>query len=296
MSSPTTPRPAKRPKTSVPVARSVYVLSDSTGNLPRHMLAAFLTQFPPDALAVRCETFVRTPERAREVLERAKAENAAVCHAMVSKELKELVNRYCRRAKLPCRDLTGGIVEFLTRASGLDPRPNLRSLHRIDEEYNRRIGALEFTLAHDDGLGLDTLHEADIVLAGISRTSKTPTSIYLAQQGYRVANVSLAVEVDPPGELLALPSEKVMGLLINSQQLVLIRTRRQASWGMEQTSYGDPAHIAREIAWTRRLFNESGWRSLDVTDQAIEETAAKITAIVGPPRTRTQAALTAELE
>ena len=259
------------------------------------MLAAFLTQFPSDALSLRCEAFVRTPMRARQVLEMAKAEHAAVCHAMVSDELKELVNKYCHRAKLPCRDLTGGIMDFLTRATGLKPSPNLRSLHRIDEEYHRRIGALEFTLEHDDGLGLDTLHEADIVLAGISRTSKTPTSIYLAQQGYRVANVSLALEVDPPGELLAMPATKVIGLLINSEQLVLIRTHRQTEWRMQKTSYGDPAHVAREIAWTRRLFNESGWRSLDVTDQAIEETAAKITAIVGPPRSRGNAAA-AELE
>ena len=296
MPSQTISTPAKPRNAGGPAARSIYVLSDSTGNLPRHMLAAFLTQFPSDALTVHCEAFVRTPDRARQVLAWAKADNAAVCHAMVSRELKDLVSGYCRRAKLPCRDLTGGIMEFLTRATGLEPRPNVSALHRIDEEYHRRIGALEFTLAHDDGLGLDTLHEADIVLAGISRTSKTPTSIYLAQQGYRVANVSLAIEVDPPGELLALPSHKVIGLLIDSQQLVMIRTRRQTAWRMEQTSYGDPAHVAREIAWTRRLFNESGWHSLDVTDQAIEETAAKITAIAGPPGTGAQAMSPAELE
>jgi regulator of PEP synthase PpsR (kinase-PPPase family) len=260
------------------------------------MLGAFLTQFPPGAVTVRSETFVQTPQRAREVLERARNENAAVCHAMVSEALKTLVTRFCRRAQLPCRDLTGGIMEFLIKATGVAPRHDLEALHRLDEAYNRRIGALEFTLAHDDGLGLESLHEADIVLVGISRTSKTPTSIYLAQQGYRVANVALAVEIEPPAQLLAVPPKKVVGLLIDPQQLILIRTRRETDWRMAPTSYGAPAHVAREIAWARRLFNASGWRTLDVTDQAIEETAARIIAIVGPPAASIQSASVAESE
>jgi regulator of PEP synthase PpsR (kinase-PPPase family) len=153
--------------------------------------------------------------------------------------------------------------------------------HRLDEGYQRRIDALEFALGHDDGLGLATLAEADIVLAGVSRTGKTPTSIYLAQQGYRVANVSLAVEVEPPPQLLALRAKKVVGLVISPQQLVMIRTRREADWHMARTSYGDPAHVAREIAWARQLYARQGWPVLDVTDQAIEETAARIVDALG---------------
>ena len=261
---------------------AIFVLSDSTGNLARHMMGAFLTQFPPQAASVRFESFLNTAERLATVLEQAKSENAAVCHAMVSREFKKVIQQFCLKAGLPCRDLTGGTVEFLAAITGEKPQRNLQTLHRMDDAYERRIGALEFTLSHDDSLGAETICDADIVLVGVSRTSKTPTSIYLAQQGYRVANVALALGLDPPAQLMKVRPERVFGLLINPQQLVMIRTRREADWQMNQTSYGDPNHVSRELAWTRRLFKDSGWRTLDVTDQAIEETAARITAIVGP--------------
>jgi regulator of PEP synthase PpsR (kinase-PPPase family) len=267
--------PTKSNRRAVPLQpqspRVLYVLSDSTGNLARHMLGAFLTQFPPDAVTVRVEPFVRTLPRLTELLDRARRDDAAVCHAMVSEEFKHFIEQTCWKAGLPCRDLTGGIVEFLSKATGLAARPDVAALHRLDQAYKRRISALEFTLDHDDALGLTTLHEADIVLAGVSRTSKTPTSIYLAQQGYRVANVALAMEVAPPAQLLALPPGKVVGLIINPA----------AGWGMGPTEYGDAAQVAREIAWARRLFNDRRWPTLDVTDQAIEETAARVLAATG---------------
>lgn len=274
------PRPT-RPTLAAATSRRVYVLSDSTGNLARHMLGAFLTQFDNEALAVRFETFVRTPERLREVLEQARGDGAAVCHAMVSGEFKKLVDAFCGDAGMPCRDLTGGIVEFLSGVAGRAPLHNVDALHRIDEAYKRRIGALEFTLTHDDGLGLETLHEADVVLTGVSRTSKTPTSIYLAQMGYRVANVSLAMGVEPPRQLLELPAGKVVGLIINPAQLMLIRTHRRHDWQMGEGSYGDPHEIARELAWARRLFTDRGWHTINVTDQAIEETSARVVELAG---------------
>jgi regulator of PEP synthase PpsR (kinase-PPPase family) len=247
------------------------------------MLAAFITQFPTDSITTRFHTFIRGGRRLDEVLALIAEHPGAVCHAMVSDPFKRKITAFCRKSKIPHCDLTGGVVQFLAQATGAQPRNDLASLHRLDEGYQRRIGALEFTLAHDDGLGLATLSDADIVLAGVSRTGKTPTSIYLAQQGYCVANVALAMEVAPPPQLLALRPKKVVGLVINPQQLVMIRTRREIDWGMARTSYGDPTHVVREIAWARRLFSEQGWPILDVTDQAIEETAAKITELIGLP-------------
>lgn len=266
----------------------VHVLSDSTGNLARHMLAAFVTQFPPDCLTTRFHTFIRGEDRLDEVLGLIKANPGAVCHAMVSDRFKQKIAAFCREAGLPQCDLTGGVVGFLSQAIGRAPCCDPASLHRLDEDYQRRINALEFALAHDDGLGLSTLADADVVLAGISRTGKTPTSIYLAQQGYRVANVSLAMEVTPPPQLLSLNPGKVVGLVVNPQQLALIRTGREADWGMARTTYGDPAHVAREMAWARQLFGRCGWPILDVTDRAIEETAARITRLLNlstPPAT-----------
>lgn len=239
------------------------------------MLTAILTQFPEEAFAVRPWNFLQSQDRILSVLESAATERAIVFHAMVLDEAKQLIAARCKEIGLPQCDLTGGFVDFLSRESGYKPSARLDRLHFTSHEYHHRIRALEFTLEHDDGLGLETIHRADIVLTGVSRTSKTPTSVYLAQQGYRVANVALAMEIAPPAQLLAL-KEKVVGLVIDPTQLTEIRTNRQAGWRMGQTSYNDPQAVAREVAWSRKLFASKGWPILDVTDQAVEETAARI--------------------
>jgi [pyruvate, water dikinase]-phosphate phosphotransferase / [pyruvate, water dikinase] kinase len=272
---------SQAPRESQPARAVVYAISDSTGNLARHMLAAFVTQFPPDALVVRVEQFVRTADRLQEVLDKAREERAVVCHAVVAGDRKKTIVEYCQEHSLPCLDLTGPTVEFLARHTGLQPHADVDALHRLDHTYDRRIDALEFALNHDDALGLETLHQADIVLVGVSRTSKTPTSIYLAQQGYLVGNVSLAIGIDPPAQLLALPKHKVVALMIGAQQLAMIRARRQAAWHASRSSYDDPDHIERELTWARRLYAQRGWPIIDVTDQAIEETAARAMALVG---------------
>ena len=261
--------------------RMLYAISDSTGNLARHMLTAFLTQFPSDAFRPRFQSFIRTLANVEAAFEEIRARPGMVMHAVMSAELKDAIRTRCRELNVPVCDLTGPFVEFLSRESGIGPDASYRRLHDVDETYRRRISALEFTLEHDDGLGLETVDEADIVLVGVSRTSKTPTSIYLAQQGYRVANVSVAHEVAPPPQLLALLPRKVVALVIDPQQLAEIRTRRQTGWRMATTSYNDPDHVKAELAWARRLYGRQGWPVLDVTDQAIEETAARVLAIVG---------------
>ncbi len=242
-----------------------------------------LTQFPEDGFVLRPWNFLQTDEQILRALAAAADEGAIVFHAMVSAKTKQLIAERCERLKLPQCDLTGEFVEFLARESRLKPAANISRLHDTSHEYHHRIRALEFTLEHDDGLGLETIHKANLILTGVSRTSKTPTSVYLAQQGYRVANVALAMGIDPPAQLLAL-KEKVVGLVIDPMQLSEIRTNRQAGWRMGQTSYNDPEAVAREVAWSRRLFVSQGWPILDVTDQAIEETAARIVNLLRPEK------------
>ena len=190
--------------------------------------------------------------------------------------MKQAIGKRCKVMKLLCHDLTGPTVEFLAKAAGIEPLVDTSRLHLVDAEYQRRIDAMEYTLNHDDGLGIATLAEADVVLVGVSRVSKTPTGILLAQRGLRAANVALAMEVEPPAELLAMPPKKVIGLTIEPVQLAEIRSRRQEEWGMQTTRYNERQHVAREVAWARKLFAQHRWRTLDVTDQAVEETAARI--------------------
>ncbi len=261
--------------------RVLHLLSDSTGNLANHMVSAFVTQFAPATFSLQRRPFLSTHERVEREFTRIQAEPGIVLHAMINPPLKNQVAELARKLSLPCRDLTGGFVEFLEESSGTKASPNLQHLHHMDEDYQRRLTALEFTLEHDDGCGLTTIHEADIVLAGVSRTSKTPTSVYLSQQGYRVANVSLVHGIVPPPQLLQIPSGKVAGLLIDPVRLADIRSRRQSAWQMAPGSYDDINQVQRELIWSKRLFASQGWPTIDVTDQAIEETAARILQILG---------------
>jgi regulator of PEP synthase PpsR (kinase-PPPase family) len=262
----------------------VHVLSDSTGNLAQHMLAAMLTQFPPGSFQTSFKTFLRTSDQLDKALKEVEAEGGIIMHALVSDQAKQQVASFCFHHRIPAKDLTGLFVEFLAETSGLEPSADWRDLHRVDDVYHNRISAIEFTLAHDDGLGLETLADAEVVLVGVSRTSKTPTSIYLSQMGYRVANVALAKGIDPPAELLRMPKEKVVALVIDPMRLSDIRRRRQAEWKMSSNSYDEMQSVREEITWSRRLFLKQGWPVLDVTNNAIEETAARVVDLLRLPR------------
>jgi [pyruvate, water dikinase]-phosphate phosphotransferase / [pyruvate, water dikinase] kinase len=224
---------------------------------------------------VRRWMFLSDESRVRKTLEDLRKEPGIVLHAVVDPASKQAISEFCREQSWQACDLTGQFVDFLSSASGIRPTPNVHRLHDMSDRYQARMKALEFTLEHDDGLGLDTIHEAQVVLVGVSRTSKTPTSIYLGQQGYRVANYALAMESPVPQQLLAL-KKNVVGLLIDPRTLAEIRTNRNVEWRMTETSYNEPESVSKEIAWSRQLFQKQGWNTLDVTDQAIEETAARI--------------------
>jgi regulator of PEP synthase PpsR (kinase-PPPase family) len=245
------------------------------------MIAAFLTQFAPGTFHPILLTFLESDGKVANALEQVAQLPGPVMHALVSQRSKEMVAEFAARHGLPYCDLTGGFVEFLARAAGTRPLADVRRLHHIDESYHRRIGAIEFTLQHDDGLGLDTIGEADVVLVGVSRTSKTPTSIYLAQQGYKVANVSLAMGVTPPAEVDELPPNRTVGLVIDPGRLVEIRSARQVEWRMTTTDYNRRDAVEREVAWSRRLFRDRGWPVLDVTNHAVEETAGRVVSALG---------------
>jgi regulator of PEP synthase PpsR (kinase-PPPase family) len=245
------------------------------------MLTAMLTQFPSDAFRLETRGFIRSPEQIASVLDQVRRDPGMVFHGMLDHAHKKLIADGCAKLGVGSCDLTGPFVDFISQQSGLTPGRNYDLLHRVDEVYQHRMKALEFTLEHDDSLGLQTLEEADIVLVGVSRTSKTPTSIYLAQLGYRVANVSLAPQVQPPAELLNLRTKKVVGLVIEPRVLAEIRQHRRAQWQMDATAYTDPREVAREVAWCRSFFEQQHWPIIDVTNQAVEETAARIVHALG---------------
>ena len=255
----------------------IHLLSDSTGNLPRHIVSTLLTQFPEGAFTLEMHNFLDDPDRLDHALDQARRRPGLVFHALVDPEAKVQVQTACAEGGLAERDLTGPLVEFLAEQTGVAPQPSRSRLHRLDREYRRRIDALEYTVAHDDGQGLRDLGSADVILTGVSRTSKTPTSVFLAEQGYRVANVPLAPQLDPPTELMEADPRRVVGLWIDPDVLLEIRIRRWREFGgTPRSGYTDPQKVEDEVAWSRRLFRRQPWASLNVTNQAIEETAGRV--------------------
>lgn len=262
-------------------SKLIHVISDSTGNLARHMVAAFQTQFASGTFEVRPWNFIATLDRLQRTLAQVREVGGVVMHAMVSPKHKQTIEEFCNEHHLPCSDLTGQYVDFLSRASGVAPSANVKALHEVSDMYHRRIEAIEFTMQHDDGLGVERLREADVILVGVSRTSKTPTCIYLAQLGYKAANVAIAIEATVPAELLAMQERKVVGLVIDPWRLVEVRKTRSRSWNVPQSSYTEIEHVEREVLWSKQLFTRQGWPTLDVTKTAVEETAAKVVELLG---------------
>jgi regulator of PEP synthase PpsR (kinase-PPPase family) len=177
---------------------------------------------------------------------------------------------------VPCVDLLGPLISNIAEHLHAEPRMEPGLLHGFSDAYFKRIEAVEFAVRHDDGANLHTLHGADIVLTGVSRTSKTPLSMYLAQRGHKTGNVPLVPGVDPPPQLLELNPRKVFGLIGDVENLTAMRRARARVMRGGQTDYVDAEAITRELEQSMRLFRTRGWRVIDVSGRAVEENASRI--------------------
>jgi len=258
--------------------KTVMVISDATGETAERIVRAALLQYGDSSVHVRMYSRVRLEAEIERIIERAAELHALVVHTVVSESAHELIERRCRERKVAVVDLIGALMLNLSSYLSAEPSGVPGLLHTIGEDYFRRIEAVEFTVKNDDGAEPRNLPKADIVLVGISRTSKTPLSTFLAQKGLRVANVPLVLGVDPPPELEQVDPARLYGLIIQPGALVHIRKARLKHLGMpEDSSYGTRDHIEREILYSREVFRKHPqWPVIDVTNKAIEETAADI--------------------
>ena len=196
---------------------------------------------------------------------------------MVNEEIRQRLEERCTALGLKHVDALDAVTEALEERLGQEAKGRPGRQHAMDEAYFARVDAIQFTIAHDDGIGWDNWEGADIILAGVSRTSKTPTSIYLANRGYKVANIPLVVESPPPKSLFDLRQPMVVGLTTAPERLVQIRRNRLLSLNEStETSYVDGERVTKEVAFARRLFADNGWPVIDVTRRSIEETAAAV--------------------
>ena len=258
--------------------KTIYLLSDSTGELSERFTNALVTQFPKDKISLKQFTFVQDKHDVNKIFEKIQADkNSVLFHTTISKPLKKEIERSSRLKKIPAFDLTGPPTEFMIKHLKAEPVWDIQTIHRIDEAYNKRIDAIEFTINHDDGTGGATLKRADVILVGPSRTSKTPTSIYLAIKGYRAANIPIVPIVGVPEDLVILKNDpRVIGFVIVPVKLQEVRLKRAAELGSNPQGYTDLQEIVKEMSWARKVYEKYGWETIDITGRAIEETAALI--------------------
>ncbi|CAM6128939.1 unnamed protein product [Calypogeia fissa] len=270
--------------------KSVFMISDGTGWTADHSVHAALGQFEHCMVDRRCSvnthlfSDVNDVDRLMEIIRQAGLERGMVVYTLADPAMAEVAKEACEHLLVPHIDILGPITVALANHLGVTPlglprgAPGRKTT--LSKQYFKRIDAVEFTIKQDDGALPKNLHLADLVLAGVSRTSKTPLSTYIAQKGYKVANVPLVYGIDPPKELFEINQDKVFGLTINANFLKAIRLARYRHLGVAEdsrSSYSDMEHIRKELEYSRKLFSQNPrWPVIEVTGKAIEETAAVI--------------------
>jgi [pyruvate, water dikinase]-phosphate phosphotransferase / [pyruvate, water dikinase] kinase len=231
---------------------------------------------------------VRTQKQLERVLVEIEASPGIVLYTLLDPLLTDRLEAKCRDLGIPCLSILGPVLQLLQSYLGTESTHRIGAQHLLNAEYFKRIDALNYTMLHDDGQHLDDLEDADIVLTGVSRTSKTPTSIYLANRGVKTANVPLVAGMPVPAQLERLRRPLVVGLYASPERIVQIRQNRLLSLRTNQSddAYVDRQAVAEEIAFSRRLCARHNWATLDVTRRSIEETAAAVMALLAERRRR----------
>ncbi len=257
--------------------KHLHLVSDSTGETLEMIAKAALAQFEETDIVRHFWPMVRSRQHLDRIVPELAAHPGLVLFTLVNHETRARLEDHCRQLSLPAIPALDAVTEALEAQLGQEAQARPGRQHLMDEAYFRRVDAIHFTIAHDDGIGWENWEEADIVLAGVSRSSKTPTSIYLANRGYKTANIPLVVESPPPDALFSLDNPLVVGLTTAPERLVEIRRNRLLSLNEDsQTAYIDDEYVRSEVQFARRMFADNGWPVIDVTRRSIEETAAAV--------------------
>lgn len=258
--------------------RCIYLLSDATGDTGERLLKAALLQFPSAKVELKVYPRVHSPEQLESILSRAVRHQALVFHTLVEPTQRQLLRARCTEMGVDQIDLIGGPIAQLAEHLHQTPASQPMGDQAADGAYYRRIEAIEFAMRCDNGQHPRSLAKADIVLLGISRTKKTPVSIYLARRGYKVANVPLVMGISLPRELQEIDPRRVYVLTIEPEALLRIRQQRLHSIGLPSNSqYGMADYIERELRWCQQFLDQHPeWTPVDVTDRAVEESALEI--------------------
>ena len=266
--------------------RRIVVVSDGTGETAAQMAKAAMVQFSDRNIYYTRYKNVRNEAQIEAICEDAATHRDLLVYTIVSPSLRAFLSNTAREKSIPCVDLLGPLLVGLGNYFGYEPKSIAGLLHDVNENYFERIAAMEYTIAHDDGRDLTGLEKADVIILGISRTSKTPLSMYLSHQGWKVANIPLIQGFDLPSELLDVDQRRIIGLTIDAQNLAAIRRARLQKLGHHQGGeYADPEKVNQEIEYANAIFKKNKrWPVFNVTGKALEETASEIIKLMASRR------------
>jgi regulator of PEP synthase PpsR (kinase-PPPase family) len=255
----------------------VYVISDAAGDTGELVVRAAIAQFHPINADIRRAPFITDELALLRIIGQAKQCGAIVLYTLVIPQLRDSVKKLADEAGVVAIDLLGSFIETLEERTGRKSRQEPGLNHALDEDYFRKVEAVEFAVKYDDARDTSGVRKADIVLVGVSRTSKTPLSMYLAHQKFKVANVPLVPEIKPPAELYTIPKHKIIGLTIGVPYLNIIRKERLKALGLPNTApYATTDRIEKELAYAEDIMKQLGCVIIDVSHRAVEETASLI--------------------
>lgn len=258
-------------------AFQVHLVSDATGETLNAIAKAALAQFEGVEVQEHAYTLIRSRRQLERAVDHIREEPGLVFFTLVNPELRSELLAQCERMSIPCLDVLEAPVSMMRQFLGAAETHRPGGQHEIDQRYLLRIEALNFAIQHDDGQSLDSIDEAEVVLVGASRTSKTPTCVYLAIRGVRCANVPLVPGIVLPDGLLRATKPLIVGLWASPERLVQVRRNRLATLGeARHTDYVELESVRAEITATRKVFEQQDWPTLDVSRRSIEETAASV--------------------
>ncbi len=273
----------------------LHLVSDATGETLTTIAKAASVQYPQIRAIEHVYPLVRTQRQLERVLQEIGSAPGIVLYTIVNTELAEVLEARCRTLKIPSLHVLHPIMKVFESYLGAPQTPVVAGQHILDSDYFRRIDALNFTMAHDDGRLPEDLDQADIIILGISRTSKTPTSIYLAQRGFKTCNVPIVPSIPLPPALTQPHSAFVVGLVAAPDRIAEIRRNRVRFLAdRDMGDYVDRDQISQEVRISRRMFAKNGWPVIDVSRRSIEETAASIIKLYNDQRAASEAGETSD--
>jgi regulator of PEP synthase PpsR (kinase-PPPase family) len=255
----------------------LYLISDSAGETAMKTAHADMAQFPQTNFIVHRKNFVRSLDILKSILTKAKQNKGMIIHTLTEKNLQLYVNDFCQKQGLFCQDLLLPAIKEITQRTGLEPTRELGAQHRLNENYFKRIKAIEFAVKYDDGKDPQGFLKADIVILGVSRTSKTPLSLFLANKNIRVANLPISPHSQIPDQIWQVTPNKVVGLTNDPGILKHIREERMKSYGLDpDTDYSNIEKIKEELQYANKIYDQIGCIVINVAKLSIEETAVMI--------------------